>query len=68
MRELSKKLNTASEVAFVQGFVSRPVLQYCVKEGARSRADGVGRSYTFVDAVAKFGNKLAQRDLTNGYV
>lgn len=68
LRELSKKLNTATEVAFVQGFISRPVLQYRVKEGARSRADGVGRSYTFVDAVARFGNKLAQRDLTNAYV
>jgi len=31
MRELSKKLTTSSEVAFVQGFISRPVLQYRVK-------------------------------------
>ena len=67
LRALSKKLNTATEVAFVQGFISRPVLQYRVKEGARSRADGVGRSYTFVDAVAKFGVKLAQKDLVTAY-
>ena len=38
-----------------------------MKEGARSRADGVGRSYTFVDAVAKFGVKLAQKDLVTAY-
>ncbi len=68
LRELAKKLCTSSEVAFVQGFVSRPVLQYRVKEGSRSFADGVGRSYTFVDAVAKFGHRLAQKDLGTAYV
>jgi len=68
LRELSKKLCTQSEVAFVQGFVSRPVLQYRIKEGSRSRADGVGRSYTFVDAVAKFGHMLRQKDLTTAYI
>ena len=68
LRELSKKLSTQTEVAFVQGFISRPVLQYRIKEGARSRADGVGRSYTFVDAMAKFGDRLAQKDLGNAYV
>lgn len=67
LRSLAKKLSTASETAFVQGFISRPVLQYRVKEGARSRADGVGRSYTFVDAMSKFGSKLAQKDLTSAY-
>jgi hypothetical protein len=68
LRELSKKLTTTTEVAFVQGFVSRPVIQYRVREGERSRADGVGRSYTFVDAMAKFGRKLAQKDLGTAYV
>ena len=67
LRELSKKLNTSTEVAFVQGFISRPVLQFRVKEGARSRVDGVGRSYTFVDAMSKFGDRLAQKDLTTAY-
>jgi len=67
LRELSKKLNSATEVAFVQGFISRPVLQYRVKEGSHSLADGVGRSYTFVDAMAKFGHLLARRDLTSVY-
>lgn len=68
LRELARKLTTRTEVAFVQGFVSRPVIQYRVKEGERSRADGVGRSYTFVDAMAKFGSKLAQKDLGTAYV
>jgi hypothetical protein len=68
LRELSKRLTTATEVAFVQGFISRPVIQYRVKEGERSRADGVGRSYTFVDAMAKFGSKLAQKDLSTAYL
>jgi len=68
LRELSKKLTTTTEVAFVQGFISRPVIQYRVKEGERSRADGVGRSYTFVDAMAKFGRRLMQKDLGTAYL
>ena len=68
LKELGKKLTTANEIAYVQGFISRPVLQYHVRDGKRSFAEGVGRSYTFVDAVAKFGTKLTPRDLTAAYV
>jgi hypothetical protein len=68
LKALSKKLTTPTEVSFVQGFISRPLLQYRTHEGEQSRADGVGRGYTFVDAMIKFGTKLSPRDLTAAYV
>jgi hypothetical protein len=68
LKELGKRLTTVTEVAYVQGFISRPVLQYRVRDGERSLAEGVGRSYTFVDAVAKFGSKLTPGDLSSAYL
>jgi len=68
LKALAKKLTTDSESAYVQGFISRPVLQYRVKEGARSTADGTGRSYNFVDSMSKFGSKLIPEDLSLAYV
>lgn len=54
-------------MAFVQGFILRPVLQYLAREGLRSQAQGVSQSYTFVDAMSSFGNFLRARDLTTAY-
>lgn len=68
LKALAKRLTTEEETAFVQGFISRPLLQYRVQEGASSSADGVGRGYNYVDAVAKFGARLTPRDLSTAYV
>ncbi len=68
LKALVKKQSTPTETAYVQGFLSRPILQYRVKDGARSSAEGVGRSYTFVDAIAKFVSKFLSRDLTTAYL
>ncbi len=67
LKALAKKLTTASEVAYVQGFQARPALQYRVKDGERSQAEGVGRSYNFVDSVLKFGSLLTSKDLATAY-
>ena len=67
LKAFAKKLTSTTENAYVQGFISRPVLQYHVKEGCRSKAEGVGRSYNYVDAVSKFGSKLTQKDLISAY-
>jgi hypothetical protein len=68
LKALAKKLTTTSESAYVQGFISRPVLQYRVKEGVQSTADGTGRSYNFVDSMSQFGSRLQPEDLTLAYV
>lgn len=67
LKALSKKLSTPSETAYVQGFISRPLLQFRAVEGCQSNADGVGRSYNFVDAMVKFGSMLSAPDLTLAY-
>jgi hypothetical protein len=67
LKTLAKKLTTPTESAFVQGFISRPVLQYHVKEGCASTAEGVGRSYNYVDAIAKFFSIVTHLDLSTAY-
>lgn len=67
LKALSKRLTTLTETAYVQGFISRPVIHYRVKEGTRSTAEGTGRSYNFVDAMSKFGSKLSAADLSPAY-
>ena len=37
LRELAKKLSTKTKVAFVQGFILRPVLQYRIKDQGGSK-------------------------------
>jgi len=68
LKALALKLTTATEISFVQGFISRPLLQFREQEGVRSLATGVGRGYTFVDAVAKFGARLTDQDLSKAYL
>lgn len=67
LRILAAQMTTATELAFVQGFVSRPVLHYRIKPECRSTAPGLGRSYTFVDAVGRYGASLKASDLTSAY-
>ena len=67
MRAIAKKLTTASETAYVQGFISKPALHYVVKEGMPSHCAGTGRSYNFVDSVARFGDLLMPLDLAPAY-
>jgi len=67
LKSLAKKLTSPTESAFVQGFISRPVLHYHAKEGCNSSADGVGRSYNYVDAIAKFFSIAAHLDLASAY-
>jgi len=52
---------------FSFGFISRPVLQYHAKDGCTSSADGIGRSYNYVDAIAKFFSSVAHLDLASAY-
>jgi hypothetical protein len=67
MRAIAKKLTTESESAYVQGFISKPVMHYVVKESMPSHCAGTGRSYTFVDSVTRFGELLLADDLVPAY-
>jgi hypothetical protein len=66
MKAVAKKLTTTTESAFVQSFVSKPVLRYNALDPANQCA-GTGRSYSFVDCVSKFGDLVHDRDLSAAY-
>lgn len=68
MKLIAKRLITTREVAYVQGFSSRPTLHYRVVEGppepnAPAPAFGTGRSYTFTESVERWGDLLSQSSL-----
>ena len=67
MKAIAKKLTTLTEEAFVQGFLSRPVLRYLARDPTDQTCAGTGRSYSFVDSVSRFGDLLFSRDLTAAY-
>ena len=67
MKAVAKKLTTKTENAYVQGFMSRPVLRYLSRDPAVSLCAGTGRNYSFVDSVARFGDLVFARDLTAAY-
>ena len=67
MRAIALKLKTDTEDAYVQGFISRPLLHYRSVDPTNRIAGGADRSYTFVDAVSRFGDLLMDPDLTTSY-
>ena len=60
-KAIARKCSSAEEDMFVQGFVSRPVLQIKQKNG------GAQRALTFVDAIVKYGGRVSQADLGLAY-
>ena len=67
MKAVAKKLTTETEKAFVQGFISRPVMRYLSRNPEEVLAAGAGRSYSFVDTVSRFGDLVQSHDLTSAY-
>ena len=67
LRALAKRLTTDSEDAFVQGFSSRPMLHYQSRDHVVLPAAGTNRSYSFVEAVGRWGDKLTTVELLPAY-
>jgi len=67
LRAIAKVLASDHMDAFVQGFSSRPLLHYNTKEHVNYRVDGANRSYTFVEAVSRFGHLVSPSDLLPAY-
>ena len=67
LRALAKVLTTQSEEAYVQSFSSRPMLHYQAREGAMLPAPGTNRSYSYVEAVGKWGDRLSTPVLLPAY-
>ncbi len=67
LRALAKLLTTDTEEAYVQSFTSRPMLHYQSKEGVQYPLPGTNRSYSFVEAVGKWGSSLTTTHLLPAY-
>lgn len=67
LRAISKILVSDHTESFVQGFSSRPLLHYKTKEHVQYYIDGANRTYSFVEAVAKFGHLVPQYSLASAY-
>ena len=70
MKLIAKRLTTSSEYSYVQGFSSRPTLHYSMKAvdpelgiPPPPPATGTGRSYTFSEAVERWGDLLTRHSL-----
>ncbi len=67
LRAISNVLDTDVTESFVQSFSSRPILHYYMREGATQLVNGANRTYTFVEAVDKFGSNIPQSGLIKAY-
>jgi len=67
LKALAKLLTTESEDAYVQSFSSRPMLHYQSKEHIRRPLPGTNRSYSFVEAVGRWGDRLTTVQLLPAY-
>ena len=67
MKAIAKKLTTLTEEAYVQGFISRPLLRYLARDPSVNLCAGTGRSYTFVNAVSRYGDLVHSHELVSAY-
>jgi len=67
LKAIAKKLTSETENAYVQGFISRPVMVYLSRDPSVSLCSGTGRSYSFSDAVSRYGDLLVATDLVASY-
>ena len=65
LKALARKVSDQHLVAYAVPFVSRPVLQIRAKEENGSTSEA--RSFSFTDAVAKYGHMLKQFELADAY-
>ena len=67
LRALAKLMTTETEEAFVQSFSSRLMLHYQSREHVKRPLPGTNRSYSFVEAVGRWGDKLTTVALLPAY-
>ena len=67
LKALAKRLTTADEEAFVQSFSSRPMLHYQTRAHILHPSSGTNRSYSFVEAVGRWGDRLTTVELLPAY-
>jgi hypothetical protein len=61
LKAIACKITNKKELAFVSGFISRPIMH--VKDATAATNSRPLRSFAFVDAVSKFGRQMRFEDL-----
>jgi hypothetical protein len=65
LKSLARKISDKKDLAYVSGFISRPMM-HIKKVGAPANVRPM-KSFTYIDAISRFGNLLASSDLTTAY-
>jgi hypothetical protein len=65
LKALARKISTAEEIAYVSGFISRPMMH--IKKAGSTGNSRPLRSFTFIDAVSRFSKVLTKEELTPSY-
>jgi len=67
LRAISNVLTTNNTESFVQSVSSRPILHYYTREGINHVIPGANRTFTFVEAVDRFGSLVPPSGLIKAY-
>jgi hypothetical protein len=65
LKAIARKVTNKKELAYVSGFISRPMMH--IKAAPVTSNSRPIRSFTFIDAVSKFGNLVKMEDLDAAY-
>jgi hypothetical protein len=65
MKAIAKKITNDRELAYVAGFISRPMMH--IRKAGPQTTDRPLMSYNFIEAVSRFGMKLKEADLGEAY-
>jgi len=65
LKAIARKVTNKKELAYVSGFISRPMMH--IKSAPVTSNSKPIRSYTFIDAVSRFGNQVRLEDLDAAY-
>jgi hypothetical protein len=66
MKAIARKVTNTNDLAYVAGFTSRPMM-HIRKAGPPSTNSRPLKSFTFIDAVSRFGRLLSKEDLETAY-
>jgi len=64
LKAIAKKITNDQEFAYVVSFISRPIMHIKLKSDKNDRP---AKSFTFIDAIKQYGDKLRQGDLLGAY-
>ena len=65
LKVLARKITDSKDLAYVSGFISRPMMH--IKPAGAPTNTRPLKSFTYIDAISRFGNLLSAGDLTTAY-